>query len=259
MSLLDVEVTRRKLGLSAARDTVTGWYTKEFTPSTIEMLIMPRTSSFVSAVFGTYARTDFIGFTQDGVVIGDEVLLGSNYYEVKSTRPQRIADSFSHREVDMTFLPLHELSYDPAAPSVNDARYNTKDYLETRITDSNMQTTGGRNLRWIACYSNPDYPLLRVFIDKRMEIIFTIDTPDSEPKMNYDQTPYGYKERVPIHIVTLDTEVNHLAETELRNVTESYPTGSQRGLERRGTTVHNYGSTQVFDTEFVLNYSRGTT
>lgn len=257
MSLLDVEVTRHKLALSAARDAVTGWYAKEYTDSTIEMLIMPRTSSFVSAVFGTYARTDFIGFTQDGVAIGDEIEQ-DHYYEVKATRPQRIADSFSHREVDLTSLPLHDLSYSPAAPSVNDARYNTKDYLETRITDANMQTTGGRDLRWIACYSNPDYPILRVFIDKRIEIIFTIDSPDSEPKMNFDQTPYGYKERVPIHIVTLDTEVNHLAEAELRNVTESYPTGSQRGLERRGTTVHNFGSTQVFDTEFVLKYSRGT-
>lgn len=256
---LDVEVTRRKLQLSATRDTITGWYTKEYTDSTIEMLIMPRSSSFVSAVFGTYARTDFIGFTQDGVEIGDEIAQGEHYYEVKDHRPQRIADSFSHREVDLTLLPLHALSYSSAAPSVNDARYNTKDYLETRITSANMLAANSRPLRWIACYSNPDYPLERVFFDKHIEIIFTIDSPDSSPLMKGDLTPYGYEEHVPVHIVTLDTEVNHLAEAELRLVVETYPTGSQRGFERRGTTVHNYGSTQVYDTEFLLNYRRGTT
>lgn len=259
MSLLDVEVTRRKLQLSATRDSITGWYTKEWVTSTIEMLIMPRTSSFVSAVFGTYARTDFIGFTQDGVEIGDEIQQGEYYYEVKDHRPQRIADSFSHREVDLTVLPLHELSYTSTAPTVNDARYNTKDYLETRITDANMLAANGRPLRWIACYSNFDYPFERVFFDKHMEIIFTIDSPDSEPLMQGDLTPYGYEEHTPIHIVTLDTEINHLAETELRRITKDYSTGSQRALERRGTTVHNYGSTQVYDTEFLLNYRRGIT
>lgn len=259
MSLLNLEVTRRRLRLGTA-DSTTGWYAKSWNTSTIEMLIIPRAARELAMAAGVAVRTDAMGLTCDGVLHGDEILTSAGvYYEVKGIRDHWVADSFMYREVDLTLLPTKNLSYSPASPTVNDARYNTKDYLETRITDSNMQDENGRNLRWIACYSNPDYPWLRVFTDKHMEIIFTIDSPDSTALMQGDQTPYGYEERVPIHIVTLDTEVNHLAEVELREITKEYSTGSQRALERRGQTVHNYGSTQVYDTEFLLNYRRGTT
>jgi len=114
-------------------------------------------------------------------------------------------------------------------------------------------------MNWIACYSGADYPLVRVFDTKGIAIIFAIDSPDSEPLMQGDLTPRGYDENMPIHVLTLDTEVNHLAEAELRRVLENYPTGSQRGMGRRDTVVHNYGSLQVYDTTVILNYRRGVT
>lgn len=109
MSLLDVEVTRRKLLLGAA-DSETKWYAKSFIESTIEMLIIPRAATSLATAAGTYVRTDAVGLTCDGVEEGDEILSASGvYYEVKATREHWVADSFMYRECDLVMLPLHEL------------------------------------------------------------------------------------------------------------------------------------------------------
>jgi len=247
----------RKLQLGV-RDTITGWYDRYWAPdATIAMLIVSGGVSSHLLPVGTYVRLDAVGITADEIRIGDEVEQEGIYYEVKSIEDHKLANSFSHRDCHLTKLPLHGISYSPTDPDVNDARYNMKVYLETNINDVNLQ-----NYNWIVCYSNPDYPFVRVFDTKGIVIIFSVDTPDSTPLMKGDLTPYGYEEHTSIHILTLDIEVNHLAEAELRRVLQTVPTGTlnaQRGLERRGTTVHNYGSTQVYDTEFLVNYRRGTT
>jgi len=218
------------------------------------MLIVSRGTSQYLQAAGSYARLDAVGITADEIRIGDEVEQEGTYYQVENIEDHKIANSFSHRDCHLTKLPVHNLSYSPTAPTVNDARYNTKDYLETRIVDANLQ-----NYNWIACYSNADYPLVRVFDTKGIVIIFTIDSPKSKPLMQGDLTPHGYDEKMDIHVVTLDTEINHLAEQELRDVLKDYPTGSQRGMESRDTIVHNYGSLQVFDTVVTFNYRRGIT
>jgi hypothetical protein len=149
---------------------------------------------------------------------------------------------------------MHDLSYTSTSPSVDDARYRTKDYWDTYIDSDNLN-----NHPYLVCYAHPDYPLTHVFNTKGRHIIFAIDTPRSTALKQADQTAYGYMEHVPTHILTLDTELNHLAEAELRTITEDNPFGSQRNFETRGSTIHNYGSTIIYDTEVVLQYVRDTT
>lgn len=107
---LNLQVTHRKLSLGS-RDSVTGWYAKSFTEQArnIEMLIIPRSSASLARLAGTYVRLDALGLTCDGVKEGDEIKTDANvYYEVKATREYFISNSFSHREVDLVQLPLHE-------------------------------------------------------------------------------------------------------------------------------------------------------
>lgn len=249
---LDFTVTRRELSLGA-RDDTTGWYAKDFTETNKEMIVIPRGATSMAVKAGVYVRLDAVGLAADVFVEGDEIVHGSVYYEVKTVKPYYFGDSFWYRECDLTLLPLHGLTYATTTPTVDDARYNTKDYWETYMDNDNLQSYS-----WIVCYSNADYPFVRVFKTKGVAIIFAIDQPTSEPEMGHDLTPVGYRESVPTHVLTLDTQLQWLAEAELRRIVEENPLGSIRTLERKTSTVHNFGSTQLFDTEFILNYWRGT-
>jgi len=104
------DVTRRKLVLGDTRDSTTGWYPKSFTEDTVEGILIPKTSSHLALKAGTYVRTDGLLLTAAGFDEGDEVKDAvGNYWEIKAVREVRNGNSFSHRECDLTFLPLHEL------------------------------------------------------------------------------------------------------------------------------------------------------
>lgn len=249
------DITRRTLTLNPTRDSLTGWYGKIFTEKTVEGLLIPRASTRIAGRAGTYVRTDGLLITADGFQEGDEVKDGfSEYWEVKAIRNFQKGNSFDYRECDLTHLPLHDLSYKSVAPSVGEAVKNTRNYWEAYLDGDNLQ-----NHSWITCYDEPDYPLVRVFKDMGIHIIFSITAPNSTPLIGHDQVPVGYKEHVPTHVLTLDRKLQWVAEAELRRITQSYPTGSQRSLERRSSTVRDLGSARLYDTEFILNYRRGTT
>ena len=251
------DLTRRRLQLDSPPDSVTGWYNKSFEDIEIEGILLSRTATHHTNVGGIYVSLDAVLFTADPIVEGDELLdYDSNaYYQVETVKPIKAAGAgFSHRECDLTALPLHDLSYTDTTPTVQDARYLTKDYWDTYISLANLN-----NHPYLVCYAWPDYPLSHVFKTKGKHIIFAVDTPESTALRQADQSPWGYDESVPTHICTLDTQLNHLAEAELRKVTEEHPLGSQRNLERRATTIHSFGSTFMYDTEFRLNYRRDLT
>jgi len=250
------DVTRRRLTLTA-RDSITGWYGKRFVDCTIPMVIIPRASTRVLIAAGTHARNDAVGLTPDVARRGDEIKDAfGKYWRVKGVTDIPFGDSASHGLCDLAMLPMHGLSYTVKSPSVDDARYLTKDYWDDNIEYGNLECS------YIVCYSGADYPLDRVFLDKHIRIVFAIDSPDpATPMKGHDQDAYGYEEHVPTHILTLDTELNHLAETELRRVVEenAVGTGSQRELERRSETVHNFGGLPIYDTKQVLTYNRDLT
>lgn len=102
-----IEVTRRKLVLSA-RDSVTGWYRKDYAEETIDMYIQPVASQNVETAAGNFARETALGFTADVVAEGDEIQCSSKYYEVKTVTPVYYLDSFMYRTCNLNCLSLHE-------------------------------------------------------------------------------------------------------------------------------------------------------
>lgn len=101
------DITLRKLSLGA-RDSTTGHRAKEYTESTVQGVLIPRASNSQALKAGTFVRSDALLLLADGVVEGDEIKDAFNkYYEVKAVRGLSVGDSFSHRECDLTFLPLH--------------------------------------------------------------------------------------------------------------------------------------------------------
>lgn len=248
---LSAEVTRHALQLDA-QDSVTGWFDVTWNESTIDMIPQSSGATSLTLPSGSYARAEVVGRCADVVKIGDRIEnVAGVFFEVKTIKEHWNLNSFAFRECHMTMLPSAGLSYPTTTPAVRDARWLTKDYWQDYISDDNLQ---GYN--WIVCYSDPPYPLMRVFRDKYYDIIFAVSQPVSDPLVDGAQEIYGYEEHVPTHIFTLDTKLAHLAETELRRIAKDYPDGSRRTLDRRASRVIELGSTKLYDTEFILNYRR---
>lgn len=147
---------------------------------------------------------------------------------------------------------------------VADARSNTKLYFDTYLVETNLTRDNGSDLvTYAVMYTNPDYPLVKEF--ETVDLLFLIGDPNSTPLIGHDQTPYGYEEHVPIETACIDktgisgTLLRWKASAELRRITETYPTGSQRSLDQETPNEYNLGSTTVFSQKFVLNYRRATT
>lgn len=105
---LSFDVSRRKLVLGEP-DSLTGWYKKSYTESTIEMILFDRATTSIPLPLGAYIRLDALGITADPVEIGDEIKTGDGrVYEVEAIREVWAADSFVRRDCDLTLLPLHE-------------------------------------------------------------------------------------------------------------------------------------------------------
>ena len=251
---LDLTVTHRKLSLDSPADSITGWYTKSFSESNIDMHTESKNASPRQLPAGLFVRHDHAGRTPDPVWEGDEIQKGSDFYEIKTVLPADIADSFLWRDCGLVHLPFHGKTYPTTTPSVKDARYNTKDYWDEYLSAANLQNYG-----YIVCYSDPDYPLTRVFNDKNIALIFTVDYPNSKPLLDSDLVPSHYEEAVTTHVFALDTELAWLGEHELRRIVAENPEGSQRGLETLRPVVHEMGSTKIYDIPVVMNYVRDIT
>ena len=249
---MNLQVTRQKLTLGT-RDSVTGWYAKSFVDTTVEMIIITKGSTNSLLPPGTYVRTDALGLTTDGFLEGDQILADNTYYEVKATREHTVGDSFYYRECDLTLLPLENLTGATYTEStVEDARYRNKVYLETWLSSTALPN-------YIVAYGEPDYPLIRVFKEKSVDLVFSIGTPDSVAL----PVGVGYEEHVPITIWCIDksnifgTKLRWQAETELRRICETYPTGgSMFTWQRLDDNEKNLGSTVLYSVNYVLRYKR---
>jgi len=257
-TLGSTDVTRKRLMLGS-RDSTTGWYAKQYEDIDIEAVIIPRAATYMALQAGLYVRLDALAITADPLAEGDKLKTATGqYYEVETVQEHYLGDSFWFRECDLTLLPFEDLTGGSYTESnVQDARYRTKVYLETYLSDSALPN-------YIVAYGNPDYPITRVFKEKGIDVVFSIGEPNSTPLMGHDQTPYGYEEHIPITIFCIDksnitgTKLKWQAETELRRVLETYPLGSLRSLERRRDNDTRLGSTILYSTELILNYRRST-
>lgn len=141
-----------------------------------------------------------------------------------------------------------------------------KTYLDTFIDNANLTTDdGGTEVKFITPFSFPPFPLIKVFLDKPVDFIIAVGVETSEAKIDYDQTVYGYKEAVPLHVRAIDKEgitavkLLEKAKVELRSVLETYPTGSQRSMLREEEATKRLGTTTIYGFDMTVNYDRDTT
>ena len=104
-----LDVTLRTLALGD-RDDETGHREKDFsTTSTIQMIIVTRDARQLLFNVGTYVRKDAVGITDSSSVVeGDEILVGSTYYEADAVRAHKVTpDTVEFYECDLTEMTLH--------------------------------------------------------------------------------------------------------------------------------------------------------
>lgn len=149
---------------------------------------------------------------------------------------------------------------------VDDARSRTKVFLDTYLTAANMkEDDGATNATFLVAYGLPDYPLVRVFIDKSVDIVFSVGQPNSEALIDSDHYPIGYEEHVPITIYVTNktgfTAVKRIwtAEAELRRICEANPTGSLRRITGTTPKTERLGGTWFWSMEYSLDYVRDLT
>lgn len=103
------DITRRKLVLGNA-DSVTGWYAKSYTESTIEGIFVQRNAANVAYACGGYVNLDATLFTADVLEVGDQIQLSTSndYFEVKTVEKVWSfgGDDFSHRICQLKHLPF---------------------------------------------------------------------------------------------------------------------------------------------------------
>lgn len=254
-----LQVTRKRLMLMG-RDAITGWYDKAYEDSTIDTLILDKSTNRIALACGTYVRTDALVITCDPLVEGDQIIANGEYCEVEAVRNHYLGNSFTNRDADLTLLPFQNLtgkSYTES--SVEDARYRTKVYLETYLRNAYLPN-------FIVVYGLPDYPLVRVFKEKGVDLCFAIFDPEpSKAIPDSDHYPIGYEEHVPIETYCINKDdidgakLQWQASSELRYITENYPEGSLRSLDEMRPNRKDLGSTPLFSQRFVMNYQRDLT
>ena len=266
-------VTLRSLALGNA-DSITGWHAKTFTDSTQKMIIQPKGATFSIQGVGYYAKFTNTGFCNIAVLEGDEIEDSvGRYYEVKTVEKQYFGDVFSHYICELSELPLH--AERPATSgswaSVDDPQHRQKVYLDTYLAhpyhfDAYLtKDDGATPASYHVMYAEPDYPLKRVFSDKSIDLVFAVKPPESVALTGYALSAYGYKEKVPVDVYCVDktgiTAKNLLwkAQRTLRLMQETYPIGSVRNFEVMKPNSVNLGSTTLYSTSCVMNYTRGVT
>lgn len=76
------------------QDPDTGWYTKTWTHSTIEMVIIPSNQSISNTPVGVFTASEFIGYTQDDVRDGDLIYraLDDLFFVIQTRTPLFIGE-----------------------------------------------------------------------------------------------------------------------------------------------------------------------
>jgi hypothetical protein len=268
---LSIAVTRRALSLGS-QDTITGWYAKSFAETSIDMVIVPKAMQQLALSMGSYVRTDAVGFTRHTVEVGDQAKDAYNiYYDVATVESNYMGATLMHHKCDLVKLPLYadRPSTSGTWPTVNDPRYRTKLFLDTYVTATNLKKdNGSTNAAYITCMGMADYPIQHVFLgSKNVDLVFSIDEPTSEPLVSHDQTPYGYREQVPITVFALDksgiTAVRLVwaAVQELRRIAAENPWGSLRTIKQMKPNPVGLSdvTTSMWSTQVLLTYTRDTT
>lgn len=264
---LSADITRRALSL-ATRDGWTGWRTKRWSTSTIEMVLVKRGARQLASLAGVYPVLEAVGLTADPVVVGDQILDGQgNYWDVEAVEPLYWLDSFDHRVCHMNHARLYQADFGSTTwtkSRASDARYRTKVWMDTRLRAAQItQDDDSALANYVVIFNEPPYPLELEFRGgSNMDGLYVIDQPNSTPLRDADQIIRDYTDHVPIHVMAVDsagctgTALQHKMVAELQYIAETFPESSQRTLERRSKHDRDLGGMWLYDTEYLLSYTR---
>jgi len=266
--VLTANVTRRALTLGSA-DSITGWYDKSYSETTLDIIIRPKGSTLMMLGMGLYAKHDITGFTSDGILEGDEIRDSNGvYYTVEQVEEEWILDSFSHYVCALTKEPLHAdrpATYGTGA-TVEDPRSRTKVFLDTYLDPTDITEDDNVSLaHYIVCFADPDYPISKIFLTQGIDLVITCGQPNSDALRGYDHSIYGYTEHVPITVHTIDkatitgTNLMWKAEHEIRDAFEDHWLGSLRVLGDMKPKTRNLGGKMLYSQEYMMEYTRDLT
>jgi len=101
------EVTHSTL-LLGDRDTTTGWYIKNYSESTIQMIIIQKESQSMALKMGYYVNLDALGLTIIPVKVYDLITDSFNRtWEVESVKPITVGDMVKYFKCDLKEMPLY--------------------------------------------------------------------------------------------------------------------------------------------------------
>jgi len=102
------DVTHSAL-LLGDRDTTTGWYSKNYSESTIQMIIIQKESQSMALKMGYYVNLDALGLTIDTVKVYDLITdIFNRTWEVESVKPIIVGDTVKYFKCDLKEMPLYE-------------------------------------------------------------------------------------------------------------------------------------------------------
>jgi hypothetical protein len=254
-----------------ARDAVTGWrdLTWDETSETIDPIkIIGRGMTGFHTPAGYTGRIDYLARCADPLYEGEHILWNGQRYHVEYVKLEWDGDNFLFRESALTYLPLYEATAAQAAwPATQvDARQKVKEYLDLRITAASLTKDDDVTLAsTVNMFELGDFYHLRYEFraaTSPVQGIFAVGEPESEPLFAAGGSPWGYRENVPIHVLTVDSEdcrgdlLQRKMLNELRTVTETWEIGSHCALKSRRDMSRSLGSMRLFDIQWTLTYER---
>ncbi|MDH5786975.1 MAG: hypothetical protein OEZ40_01605 [Candidatus Bathyarchaeota archaeon] len=143
-----------------------------------------------------------------------------------------------------------------------DPRASIKTLLDASITDANLtRDDAATELKWICMYGPCDVPLDRLFNEKGLDLIFTIEDSTSAittlgvshigsfPVKAWAVDKYSGDAKIITAALVL-----WKATKELRSVFLANPWGSLRSLKEDSVEVHDLGSTRVWSKNHEIEY-----
>ena len=262
-------ITRQILTLGTL-DANSGWYAKNYTPTTIEALIIPKSAQSTLYGTGLYIRTEALGLSVDPVQNGD--ILGDafgNGYIVTNLQRMLYLDTFLYYFYDLQRVPTGFYNVGVASTST-DPRRRTKTWLDTYLNNAALLDDNGDQIDYLVQFAKPDYDMDRVFgADyKDIDLIYSIYVPQTTPIQDWNGAIFAYNEQVPIEISAVSklvggaspgitgTNLVWQGEQELRRISETYYLGSYRTLSKTRESTSQLGTFPLYSSEYILSYER---
>lgn len=259
-------VTRGMLSLGN-RDATTGWPSKSFSDSTINMHIERRGDTRTVFSAGRLHNYEATGFTDDEIFEGYHIThADGTVFEVEEKVQFWHGDNFVYQACGLKQItpfdatrPSASATWHVDSDSVKtDMRERTKTWMTTYINSGNI---GGD---YITLFAGMDYPFHLEFTSLGNDGLYIIDAGESTPEYTFDHKPYKFNESVPIHIWTVNKTaktapvISEQMEQELRRICTSNP--DYHTSLRAITTIKNdrveVGATTLWHTLVTLRYSR---